>query len=247
MQAEQTSGSSAAADAAADFDRFVYLLSHDVRACVRALTVLPEWIEEDLASASQPIDPAVAENITMMKTQAGRLDRMLLDLLSYSRVGRKQDIVIIDTDNLLDEVVSDLCPPDRFRITRDIQIDRFEFGEKDAFLIFEALISNAVKHSGADATQIHISMREDGEDCVICVHDDGAGIPASQHHKVLEPLVTLHPRDVTEGSGMGLAIVKKIACAYGGDIRWSNKSSGDGTEAEVYFPLNRQTVHRQVA
>ncbi|NNK15995.1 MAG: hypothetical protein HKP51_03715, partial [Sulfitobacter sp.] len=75
-----------------DFEEFIYLISHDVRSSVRALIELPQWIAEDLEDAGFPVAGTVAASIDMMNRHAGRLDRMLVDLLTFSRIGRMQDV-----------------------------------------------------------------------------------------------------------------------------------------------------------
>lgn len=232
-----------------EFDRFVYLVSHDLRACARALTVIPEWIEEDLRDAPQGLIPEVAENVAMMKTHANRLDQMLLDLLSYARIGRKQDFALISVASLIDRILNELAPSTSVKIVRDIQVEQIFLGETDAKLLFSALISNAIKHGSCQTTsikdehgkpaQIEICVRQTDGYCDIQVHDNGLGIPQKYHNKVLEPLATLKPRDLVEGSGMGLAIVNKISSVYNGFLSWHENSAGTGFSLAIHLPMHQ--------
>ena len=101
-----------------DIDDFIYLMSHDVRASVRALLELPQWIADDLLEAGIEVTGPVADSINMMNRHTARLDRMLMDLLAYSRIGRMQDVVRVDLAAALEDVMTGLKLPDGINIAR---------------------------------------------------------------------------------------------------------------------------------
>lgn len=129
-----------------DIDDFIYLMSHDVRASVRALLELPQWIAEDLAEAGVEITGSVAQSIEMMNRHTARLDRMLMDLLAYSRIGRLQPLVRVNVEAALDEVLAELHLPQSMKLVRDIGSTHVMMGEQDALMLWSALVGNAVKH-----------------------------------------------------------------------------------------------------
>ncbi len=221
--------------ASRDFEDFVYLLSHDVRNSVRALLELPQWIKDDLTADGYVIDGPIAGHFDLMETHTRRLDRMLIDLLSYSRVGRKQSIETIDLEAAINLVIEQLAPPKSFDITHDLNCQQLNIGERDIMTLFSALLSNAVKHHDKIAGKIHVASRKDGGDCVIRVEDDGPGIPEKYLERVFEAMTTLKPRDDVEGSGMGLAIVRKIVEVYDGRLEWVTPSTGFNTALEMRF------------
>ncbi len=216
-----------------DFEEFVYLLSHDIRNSVRALLELPQWIREDLAAAGHCIDGSLAESFDLMDTHTRRLDRMLVDLLAYSRIGRKQAVQSMNLAETIRDVIDELRPPKSFQITCDLDCKIVQIGEQDIFTLLTALISNAIKHHHKENGIIHIESWSDGKDCVIRIQDDGPGIPERQRERVFAAMTTLKPRDEVEGSGMGLPIVRKIVAFYGGRVSYGSINDGSGTALEI--------------
>lgn len=221
------------AEASNEIDDFIYLISHDVRASVRALLELPQWIAEDLEEAGVKLDGPVATSIEMMNRHTGRLDRMLVDLLTFSRIGRMQETRKNDVVEALDEVLDELKLPAGFSVTRDIGCASITMGERDILTMFDALIQNAVKHHHKASGRIHVATSIEGRETVVKVADNGPGIAPEYRDKVFRAMQTLRPRDEIEGSGMGLATVRKIATLYGGSAQVSRSILGNGTTIEV--------------
>ena len=147
----------AAQVASQEFENFIYIVSHDIRNSVRALMELPQWIEEDLASAGVSTVGPVAENIQLMTTHTRRLDRMLIDLLIYSRIGRMQNCGPVDWNETIDAVIDQLQIPPGFRVTRDIRSPLVNIGETDVLTLVFALITNALKHHDRKQGNIHLA------------------------------------------------------------------------------------------
>ncbi|WP_298973883.1 HAMP domain-containing sensor histidine kinase [uncultured Roseobacter sp.] len=216
-----------------DFEDFIYLISHDVRNSVRALIELPQWIEDDLAEAGVKVDGSVAESIDLMNKHTGRLDRMLVDLLTFSRIGRMQAIEEVDLNDALDEVLEEVRIPSGFKVVRALDCARLTMGERDVLTLLTALISNAVKHHDRSVGKIIVSCYREGSQVVLTVRDNGPGIPSGYHARVFGAMTTLKPRDEVEGSGMGLAIARKIAKLYDGDAKVIENTDSRGTTLEV--------------
>lgn len=219
-----------------EMDDFIYLISHDVRASVRALLELPQWIEEDLQEAGISTGGSVGSSIELMNRHAGRLDRMLVDLLAYSRVGRMQTAQALEIEDVLEDVLDQVNVPARFKVTRQLDQRTLTMGDRDLSLLLSALISNACKHHDRDEGRIHIACEVSGDRSVIRVSDDGPGIDDAYAERVFAPMTTLRPRDEVEGSGMGLAQVQKIARFYGGGVRIVPSCFDRGTGIEAQLP-----------
>ncbi|MEP1766729.1 MAG: HAMP domain-containing sensor histidine kinase [Sulfitobacter sp.] len=220
-----------------DVDDFIYLISHDARASIRALIELPQWIEDDLRSDGVVLGGGISRSIEMMNQHAGRLDQMLVDLLAYSRIGRIQTIDNIDVSKALDDVMKNLNRAETFQITRQINLPFVAMGDHDASLMLHALIENAVKHHQGPHGHIRIRTQREGEMFRLTVSDDGPGIPAHLHARAMAPMTTLRPRDEVEGTGMGLAIVGKIASHYGGHMALSKAQDHEGgLQIDVVLP-----------
>ena len=216
-----------------DFEDFIYLISHDVRNSVRALIELPQWIAEDLTEAGVKVEGSVGESIELMNRHTGRLDRMLVDLLTFSRIGRMQSVAEIDLDQAVTDVLEEMRVPSGFTIVRALDCNSLSMGERDILTLLTALISNAIKHHDRRVGKIVVSCYRDGQHVVLSVRDNGPGIPGEHHERVFGAMTTLRPRDEVEGSGMGLAITRKIAQHYHGDVRIVTHKESRGTTMEV--------------
>lgn len=226
-----------------EFENFIYLVSHDVRNSVRALLELPHWIQEDLEASGTSITGSLAENIELMNTHTRRLDRMLIDLLIYSRIGRMQAGTQVDWNDAIDAVVDQVQIPEGFRIARDIRIPTIKMGETDAMTLISSLITNAIKHHDRIDGAVHISTADINGELVLSVRDDGPGIPERHREKVFQAMTTLKPRDEIEGSGMGLANVRKIAALYNARIEWPESGADRGCHLRICFPQSMPTAH----
>ena len=220
-----------------DFEDLIYLLSHDVRNSVRALLEVPAWIEEDLIEAGHKITGSLAENLELVNTHTRRLDRMLIDLLVHSRVGRKQTVKSVDLAEAIDLVVEQMILPSGFTFETDLKCKSVRVGDRDILTLLSALISNAIKHHDRKEGLIRVTSFRDSTQCVLTVSDDGPGIPAKHREAVFDAMMTLRPRDEVEGSGMGLAIVRKIVDLYGGRMRWANETADRGAMLEIGLPI----------
>lgn len=216
-----------------DIEDFIYLISHDVRSSVRALLELPNWISEDLEEAGFPVQGQVAASIELMNRHTSRLDRMLVDLLTFSRIGRMQNVQTLALDEVLDQVLEELDVPNAFVVTRDLKGLEITIGNRDILTLLSALISNAVRHHDKTSGKIHVAARMDGTDVVLTVSDDGPGIVEEFRERVFGAMITLRPRDEVEGSGMGLANVRKIAGFYRGNAAVVPSVYGGGCCIEV--------------
>ncbi len=220
-----------------EIDEFIYLISHDVRASVRALLELPQWIQEDLEQAGFKLDGPVASSIEMLDRHMGRLDRMLMDLLTYSRAGRMQDINEQDLNVHLDQVLEDIQLLSGFEVTRDFAAERVTMGDRDLLVLLGGLIQNGMKHHDKPRGRIHVASSNESGGVALRVSDDGPGIPSDFQGRIFGAMTTLRPRDEVEGSGMGLATVRKIAEIYGGTATVDQPLFGRGTTILVWIPL----------
>ncbi|MCA1337140.1 sensor histidine kinase [Pseudooceanicola marinus] len=214
-------------DPAAGMEEFIYIITHDLRASFRAFHTIPEWIREDMGPLPPEREAIVAEHLDLLTTQAARADRMLLDLRDFSRIGRLADpIGAHPLEEVLDRA-SQISPfPDRASLQVTGSATLTGPGNELAML-FAALLSNAVKHHDRDQVRIRLSLADDGPLLRLTLDDDGPGIPTRFREAVFAPLRTLRPRDQCEGSGMGLAIARKIVTRLGGEIHIAPPEDAD--------------------
>jgi PAS domain S-box-containing protein len=208
-----------------ELEQFAYVASHDLKAPLRAIANLSEWIEEDL----QGYLPA--ENQRQMLLLRGRVHRMealINGLLEYSRVGRAQaSLEPVSVQGLLEEIIDSLAPPTTFTIEIAPHLPTFTTKVVLLRQVFANLISNAIKHHDRPDGHITISFHDQGVFYEFSIADDGPGIDANYHTKVFVIFQTLEARDTKESTGIGLAIVKRIVEAEGGRI-WIDSQEGSG-------------------
>lgn len=233
----QTTTSGKPDPSSTEFDDFIYLISHDFRSSVRALIELPQWIEEDLAEAGVKVDGSIAESVELMNKHTGRLDRMLVDLLTFSRVGRMQEVCEIDLNDALDEVLDEIHIPHGFSVKKDLAHTTVAFGDRDILTLLAALISNGIKHHDQEQGSVLVTSHVNKNQFVLQVSDDGPGIPKHFQERVFGAMTTLRPRDEVEGSGMGLAISRRIGQRYDGTIEIITAPNARGTTIEICLPL----------
>jgi PAS domain S-box-containing protein len=221
-----------------DLEQFAYVASHDLKAPLRAIELLVQWIAEGLAGYDAN---NVQENLGLLTKRTQRLNRLLDDLLAYSRAGRKVGTHrATDTHALVLDVAQLINAPTAISISIVGQLPTFSTHPVPLEQVFRNLIGNAVKHHPGPKGQIAVSCEEHLDHYLFAVEDDGEGIPMEYAQRVFEMFQTLKPRDEVEGSGMGLAIVSRIVQWQGGRVWFEPASNGRGTVFK--FQWKKQTT-----
>jgi PAS domain S-box-containing protein len=220
-----------------DLEQFAYVASHDLKAPLRAIELLVQWITEGLAGYDTN---NVQENLGLLTKRTQRLNRLLDDLLAYSRAGRKVGAHrVADTHALVLDVIQMMNPPATISISIEGKLPAFKTHPTPLEQVFRNLIGNAVKHHPGPQGRIVVSCEEQNDRYVFAVTDDGEGIPAQYADRVFEMFQTLKPRDQVEGSGMGLAIVNRIVQWQGGRVWFEAAPSGKGTAFKFQWQKNQ--------
>jgi PAS domain S-box-containing protein len=210
-----------------DLEQFAYVASHDLKAPLRAIDVLVQWLREDLADYE---GGDVHENLDLLGQRTRRLGRLLDDLLEYSRVGRKiGSLLRIDTNTMVNDMVEMMAPPEGITVRIDGTLPTFTTYSTPFEQVMRNLISNAIKHHPGPTGEITVGFEQSDEYFVFSVSDDGTGIPQEYAERVFQMFQTLKPRDEVEGSGMGLAIVSRIVEWQGGRVWFEPGPNGKGT------------------
>lgn len=213
---------------------FAYIVSHDLKAPLRGISSLAEWISHDYR------DKIDDEGNRMLDLLAGRIQRMnsLIDgILQYSRIGRvTEEPVEADLNKVVNDVISMLGYHSNIEIKIENSLPAVRTEETRIIQIFQNLIGNAVKYMDKPQGMIRVGSRMEGEFWVIYVADNGPGINEKYFEKIFKIFQTLHPRDKVESTGVGLTIVKKIVELYGGRV-WLESKVGSGTT--FFFTLPR--------
>ena len=213
----------------ADLELFAYVASHDLKAPLRAIRNLTDWIIDD---AGDSLPETSREYMTLLRGRVSRLDALLEGLLQYARVGRNEvDLEDVDTHELVSEVVELIAPPETIKVHISEDLPTLRAAPVPLQQVFHNLIGNALKHHDQAEGFIRITGRDLGEQFEFSVEDDGPGIPEKYHERIFKIFQTLKSRDETEGSGMGLALVQKMVRSYGGTVELK---SGNGNRGAVF-------------
>ncbi len=221
-----------------ELEAFTYSVSHDLRAPLRAINGFARFLTEDYASK---IDGEGRRYLDTIRENAARMDQLISDMLNLSKVSRA-DVKLMSADmgdiarSILHEVASD-----RERELFDIRIEKMPKVVCDPMLmkqVWQNLIDNALKYSSkSEVKKIRIGSEEDDKEIRFFIRDWGAGFPEKYKHKLFGVFQRIHSDDEFEGTGVGLAIVKRIVHRHGGKV-WANGKINEG--ATFYFSLPRK-------
>ena len=216
-----------------ELDQFAYVASHDLKAPLRGIANLSQWIEEDLG------DALTGDNKEQMALLRGRVHRMeaLIDgILQYSRAGRmKAKPENIDTGVLVKEVIELMSPPRGMTVTVAPDMPSVKAEKIPLQQVFMNLLGNAIKHAGAGSPRISIEWGDAGPFYEFTVGDNGQGIAPQYHERIFGIFQTLEARDKVEGTGIGLSVVQKIVEAKGGRV-WVDSDIGKGARFRFLWP-----------
>jgi PAS domain S-box-containing protein len=220
-------------EANAQLEEFTYVSSHDLRAPIRGIATLLEWVKEDLNGTAPD---TVANNLDRMSIRLQRMDRLIEDLLTYARSGRRSIKVLkIDLAALVAEIVELEPLPATMTLELDLGGQTLEGARTPLQTVVRNLYSNAIKHHDKPDGHIAIKAREEGSFCVVSVTDDGPGIPESAQARVFRLFQTLTAPE-RKGTGLGLAVAKRLTESHGGRIELTSIPDRPGCTFEVWWP-----------
>lgn len=194
---------------------FAYVASHDLKSPLRGISQLTQWIEEDLHNGNSS---AIAGHMNLLRGRIRRMENLLDDLLAYSRAGHLEGgLTQVDVGSLARSLFEMQAPPEGFELALAADLPTFTTLSTPLEQVLRNLFSNAIKHHDRTRGHIELQWRTNRNGYYeFSVIDDGPGIPVQFHERVFGMYQTLRPRDEVEGSGMGLALVKKIVETFGG-------------------------------
>jgi PAS domain S-box-containing protein len=216
---------------------FAYIVSHDLKAPLRGIKTLTDWLACDYADK---LDDSGREQMDMLLNRVQRMHDLIDGVLQYSRIGRiKEEKVKVNLNDLVAEVIDTVAPPKNIEFTVENELPEIECEETRMIQIFQNLLSNAVKYMDKPQGRIRIGCVEEDGFWKFSVADNGPGIEEKHFERVFRIFQTLSPRDGYESTGIGLTVVKKIVELYGGNI-WIESKLGKGST--FFFTLPKQEI-----
>ncbi|MEO7899378.1 MAG: ATP-binding protein [Capsulimonas sp.] len=228
----------------AELDQFAYVASHDLKAPLRGIATIANWIQEDLGTQ---LTPEIANQLRRLSGRVSRMEGLIDGLLQYARVGR---IVVqperVDTGALVRETIDLLSAPPEFQFAIASGMPTFLTERLRLQQVFLNLIGNGVKHHHRPDGRITIGWEDLGTMSQFSVSDDGPGIEPQYHEKIFTIFQTLLARDKMENTGIGLSLVKKIVEEQWGRVTVES-SPGEGTTFRFTWPKSpRKETHANV-
>ncbi|MDJ1469846.1 sensor histidine kinase [Xanthocytophaga flava] len=215
-----------------ELDQFAYVVSHDLKAPLRGMYNILQWIEEDLESE---LSDQLKKYHTKMRGRIIRLESLINGLLQYARIGRKTESVeIVHVGQIVQDIV-ELLVPAGCKVNLPSAMPVLQTKRLYLEQVFSNLISNAVKYSKKEDCIITIDCIDVGEYYQFSVKDNGIGIAPEYHQKIFTIFQTLREKNEAESTGIGLSIVKKIVGEQEGEI-WLTSQLGEGSVFTFTWP-----------
>jgi signal transduction histidine kinase len=218
-------------------EEFAYVISHDLKAPLRALRYYSSDINDALAEDTPDI-AAIETAAQNIQIATKRMSNMLIGLLEYSRIGRQHDALeTVDTGQLAREIVGSLATHDTIQVSVDGEWPKIRTAPVPLDLVLRNLVDNAIKHHDRDTGHIRLSCQSTTAQVTFDIADDGPGIDPEWHQAIFLPFSRIDDSRNPESSGIGLALVKRTVENAGGRIEVrSNPAIARGTTFRVTWP-----------
>jgi PAS domain S-box-containing protein len=222
-----------------DLEDFAYIASHDLKTPLGGIKSAASWLEEDL----QNLSDESRKLLGLMRSRINRMEKLLDDLLTFSRIGRT-DAVVSETRlaDIFASIVEVLNPPAHIQVRVEGELPVIVTASAQLEQVLRNLINNAIKHHDKPHGEVVLSATRVGDFVEFIVRDDGPGIPPQFHEKIFELFQTLKRRDEVESTGMGLTIVKKLIERQNCRITVHSEGNGTGTEFRFQWPASSTTT-----
>jgi PAS domain S-box-containing protein len=220
----------------AELQQFAYVASHDLQEPLRMIGSYTQLLERRYGDK---LDREAREFMDFIVDGATRMKQLIEDLLAYSRVGtRGKELRPVQARETLDRALVNLraaVEANGAEVTRD-ELPRVRADDTQLTQLFQNLIGNAIKFRKEQETpRIHVSAEESGDEWRFTVVDNGIGIEPQYFERIFMVFQRLHTRDEYPGTGIGLAICKKVVDRHGGRI-WVESVQGKGSKFIFTLP-----------
>ncbi|MBC7889303.1 MAG: GHKL domain-containing protein [Ferruginibacter sp.] len=222
----------------ADLEQFTYVASHDLKEPLRMVTGFMELLK---TKYGEQLDKKAHSYIDLALDGGNRMQKMIIDLLELSRTGRKNAVKeLASLDEILNEVKENifiLIEETRAEIIVKTALPVVAVYRADFTRLLQNLLSNAIKFRKKDIQPVVlVDVKEKEDEWLFSVEDNGIGIGQDKFEKIFEIFARLHSKETYEGTGIGLAVCKKVVEHHGGKI-WIESEEGKGST--FYFTIKK--------
>ncbi len=219
-----------------ELKKFAYVVSHDLKAPLRGIGTLAEWISTDY---TDKLDNEGKENLKLLMERVDRMQNLIDGVLQYSRIGRiEEEKVVVDLNKFVPEIIDSVAPPKNITITVENQLPEIECSRTRILQVFQNLLSNAVKYIDKPQGWIKIGCVEENNFWKFNITDNGCGIREENFERIFQLFQIVKPIDGSKSIGVGLTLVKKIIALYEGKI-WVQSKISEGTTFFFTLPIQK--------
>jgi len=216
-----------------ELKNFAYVVSHDLKAPLRAINQLSGWLSDDY---NDLFDDDGKEQMALVRSRAQRMHEMIDGILQYSRIGRVKDAYEeVDLSLLIKEVIHLVAPPETMAIHVKTTFPIIKAEKVRLHQVFQNLIDNAIKYNDKEHGVIELSCFDGNAFWEIRVSDNGPGIAKKYQQKIFQLFQTLKPKDLSNSTGVGLSLIEKSVTSWGGKI-WIESEEGQGCQFIFTIP-----------
>jgi signal transduction histidine kinase len=219
-----------------ELEQFAYVASHDLQ---EPLRMISNYLELMKRRAGEKLSDQERQYVDYAVDGATRMRSLILDLLAFSRAGAEAKRAPVDTQGVLDEALHNLeakIVESGAQITHD-PLPRVMADRTQTLQVLQNLLGNALKfRREGEPPRIHVGASVEGDLAIFRVRDNGIGIDPSHQDRIFQLFQRLHSRGEYPGTGIGLAICKKIVEGHGGRM-WVQSRAGEGSTFSFTLPL----------
>jgi len=218
-----------------DLSDFAYIVSHDLKAPLRGIASLANWLNTDY---TDKFDEEGREHLKLLSGRVERMNSLINGILKYSRAGKSKMVMEkVDLNVVIKEIVDSISPPANIEINLKETFPVINCDWTHMVQVFQNLLSNAIKYMDKDNGIISIDYVKKDEELLFSITDNGPGIEEKYFERIFHIFQTLSPRDSVESTGVGLSLVRKIVEIYNGRV-WVESTPGKGSCFYFTLPLS---------
>jgi PAS domain S-box-containing protein len=225
-----------------DLEEFAYIASHDLKEPLHVVSSFTHLLEKKLQNK---LDQSESEYLKYIKQSISQAQMLIKDLLEYSRLGQERAMEIVDLNSVFSQVHLSIrgSIETAKAVVQSGPLPKIRANHLGMFELFQNLLVNAIKYRSQELPVISISVKSQDDQYLFAFKDNGIGIDPQYKDRIFDMFQRLHSKSEYSGTGIGLAICKKIVCNHGGRI-WVESQVGKGST--FYFTIKKDKSERTI-